>query len=54
VTQKIASAEKFNEVIVLMEGEIIAAGTHESLLATSPEYNQIYQSQQTTHELQPQ
>jgi ATP-binding cassette subfamily B protein len=54
VTQKIASAETFDQVIVLMEGEVVATGTHASLLATSPEYNQIYQSQQTTHELQPQ
>ena len=54
VTQKIASAETFDQVMVLMEGEVVATGTHRSLLATSPEYNQIYQSQQTTHELQPQ
>ena len=53
VTQKIASAETFDQVMVLMEGEVVAAGTHASLLATSPEYVQIYQSQQTTHELQP-
>jgi len=54
VTQKIASAEQFDQVIVLMEGEIVASGTHAVLMATSPEYIQIYQSQQSTHELQPQ
>lgn len=54
VTQKIASAEKFDQVIVLMEGEIVATGTHETLMATSPEYVQIYDSQQSTNELQPQ
>ncbi len=54
VTQKIASAEQFDQVIVLMEGEIVANGTHTVLMATSPEYVQIYQSQQSTHELQPQ
>jgi len=54
VTQKISSAEQFDQVIVLMEGEIVASGTHRGLLATSPEYNQIYQSQQSTHELQAQ
>jgi ATP-binding cassette, subfamily B, bacterial len=37
-----------------MEGELIASGTHKSLMATSPEYVQIEQSQQSTHELQPQ
>jgi ATP-binding cassette, subfamily B, bacterial len=54
VTQKIASAATFDQVILLMEGEIVASGTHETLMATSPEYVQIYQSQQSTHELQPQ
>jgi ATP-binding cassette subfamily B protein len=54
VTQKIASASTFDQVILLMEGEIIASGTNKELMATSPEYVQIYQSQQSTHELQPQ
>jgi ATP-binding cassette subfamily B protein len=54
VTQKIASVEKYDKVIVLMEGEIVASGTHETLMATSPEYVQIYYSQQSTNELQPQ
>jgi len=54
VTQKIASAATFDQVILLMEGEIVASGTHPELMAMSPEYVQIYQSQQSTHELQPQ
>jgi ATP-binding cassette subfamily B protein len=54
VTQKIASIEHFDQVIVLMQGEIVAIGKHQELMATSPEYVQIYQSQQSTNELQPQ
>jgi ATP-binding cassette, subfamily B, bacterial len=54
VTQKIASVEKFDKVIVLMEGEIVATGKHNELMKTSPEYVQIYNSQQSTNELQPQ
>lgn len=54
VTQRIASAGQFDQVIVLMEGEVVASGTHQVLMNTSPEYVQIYQSQQSTHELQPQ
>ena len=54
ITQKIASAAAFDQVILLMEGELIASGTHSELMATSPEYVQIEQSQQSTHELQPQ
>ncbi len=54
ITQKIASAAAFDQVILLMEGELVAGGTHRVLMATSPEYVQIEQSQQSTHELQPQ
>ncbi len=49
VTQKIASVEAYDQIIVLMEGEIVARGTHDELLATSPEYVQIYESQQSTN-----
>ena len=49
VTQKISSIEKYDQIIVLMEGEIIATGKHETLMNTSPEYVQIYNSQQSTN-----
>lgn len=57
VTQKIASIEDYQQIILLMEGEIIASGTHQELMETCPEYVQIYQSQRSTshyeqHELQ--
>lgn len=54
VTQKIASVEHYDKVILLMQGEILAEGTHQELLKTSPEYIQIYNSQQSTsnYELQ--
>lgn len=50
VTQKIASVESYDQIIVLMEGEIIAVGRHEELIHSSPEYVQIYESQQSTNE----
>lgn len=50
VTQKIESIQDYDQIILLMEGEIIAKGTHEELLATTPEYIQIYQSQFSTHD----
>jgi ATP-binding cassette subfamily B protein len=42
--------------MVLMEGEMLARGTHRELMESSPEYVQIYNSQQSTsdYELQPQ
>ena len=49
VTQKIAPVRHFDQIILLMEGEIIATGKHQDLLATSPEYMQIYSSQRSTH-----
>lgn len=49
VTQKIAAVEHYDKVIVLMQGEIIAQGTHEELMKSSPEYVQIYTSQQSTN-----
>ena len=54
VTQKIASVTHYDQIIVLMQGEIIAVGTHDELMNTSPEYIQIFNSQQSTsnYELQ--
>ena len=49
VTQKISPVKHFDKIILLMEGEIIAAGRHKELLESSPEYNQIYSSQRSTH-----
>ncbi|GGN04217.1 ABC transporter ATP-binding protein [Dyadobacter beijingensis] len=48
VTQKIAAIEHYDQIAVLMEGELIGCGTHEELMQTSPEYVQIYNSQQST------
>jgi ATP-binding cassette subfamily B protein len=54
VTQKIGPVKDFDQIILLMEGEVVAAGKHEQLRATSPEYVQIYESQRSTshYELQ--
>ncbi|MDB5194524.1 MAG: transporter ATP-binding protein [Parcubacteria group bacterium] len=49
VTQKISSVEKYDKIIVIMEGELIAEGTHTELLSTSPEYVQIFDSQKSTN-----
>ncbi len=49
VTQKIASVRHFDQIILLMEGEIIATGKHTELKEQSPEYIQIYSSQRSTH-----
>jgi ATP-binding cassette subfamily B protein len=51
VTQKISSVEHYEQIILLMEGEIIASGTHRELIETCPEYVQIYNSQRSTSQL---
>jgi ATP-binding cassette subfamily B protein len=55
VTQKIASAANYDQIILLMEGEVVAIGTHPELMQSCPEYIQIYNSQRSTsnYELQP-
>ena len=49
VTQKIEPVRHFDQIILLMEGEIIASGKHKDLKESSPEYIQIYSSQRSTH-----
>jgi ATP-binding cassette subfamily B protein len=47
VTQKIAAVENYEQIILLMEGEIVSTGTHTHLMETCPEYVQIYNSQRS-------
>lgn len=51
VTQKIEGITDYDQIILLMEGEIVATGTHEQLLKKCPEYVQIYNSQKSTTSL---
>jgi ATP-binding cassette subfamily B protein len=48
VTQKISSIKDFEQIILLMDGEVIAKGTHKELKISSSEYAQIYNSQRST------
>jgi ATP-binding cassette subfamily B protein len=48
VTQKIAPVKHYEQIILLMEGELVASGTHKELLENCPEYIQIYNSQLST------
>ena len=49
VTQKVAAAEAYDQIVLLMEGEVLMTGTHSELLRKSPEYSQIVDSQRSTH-----
>lgn len=48
ITQKIESIKDYDQILLIMEGELLAKGTHKELLETSFEYKQIFNSQQTT------
>ena len=48
ITQKVELIKNYDQIIVLMEGEIVGTGTHEELLKDSFEYKQIFESQKTT------
>ena len=48
ITQKIESIKDYDQILLIMEGELLAKGTHKELLEKSFEYQQIFNSQQTT------
>ncbi|MBS1497111.1 MAG: ABC transporter ATP-binding protein [Bacteroidetes bacterium] len=54
VTQKVTTVENYDKIILLMQGELVASGTHSELIHTSPEYVQLLNSQKSTsnYELQ--
>ncbi len=47
ISQTIETIKNYDQIILIMEGEILAIGNHKELLKKSPEYNQILASQQT-------
>jgi len=49
VTQKIEPIKDYDNIILIMEGEILATWNHKELLKSSPEYNQIFNSQLSTN-----
>lgn len=49
VTQKIAPVMNYDRILLLEEGELLAGGTHDRLLESSPEYVQIFNSQRSTN-----
>jgi ATP-binding cassette subfamily B protein len=51
VTQKIDPVKDYDQIFVIMEGELIAKGKHDYLMQHSPEYVQIYHSQKSTTDI---
>ena len=52
ITQKIEPVKDYDQIILLMEGEVLAAGTHKELVRSSPEYVQILRSQESTDQFE--
>lgn len=50
VTQRISTIQDYDHIVLLMQGEVVAQGTHHQLLETCSEYQQIFESQKSTQE----
>lgn len=51
ITQRISSARTADTIVVLDHGSVVAQGTHENLMETSPVYREIAESQATQEAL---
>ena len=47
ITQKIEPITNYNQILLLMQGELLISGKHQKLIQNSVEYQQIYKSQQS-------
>ncbi|MGH8948404.1 MAG: ABC transporter ATP-binding protein, partial [Acidimicrobiia bacterium] len=45
VAQRVSTIANADQILVLEDGAVVGLGTHESLLATSPTYVEIVESQ---------
>ncbi len=45
IAQRVASVQFADQIVLLENGQIIAAGNHDELLASSPIYREVYESQ---------
>ncbi len=50
ITQKIEPITDYDQILLMMEGELLSTGTHQKLINSSLEYQQIWESQQSTEE----
>ncbi|MDF9278183.1 ABC transporter ATP-binding protein [Arthrobacter sp. EH-1B-1] len=51
VAQRVTTITDADQILVMENGEIVARGTHEELLETSPTYQEIVESQTTAEEV---
>lgn len=49
VTHKLEHARRYDEIIVLRDGAVVARGSHNELLKTSEYYARVYQSESLVH-----
>jgi ATP-binding cassette subfamily B protein len=45
IAQRVSSIMSLDQIIMMDEGRIIGMGTHEELMASTPQYREIYETQ---------
>ena len=45
IAHRLSTINKANKIIVMKEGEVLQSGTHNELLKTSKEYDNLYRKQ---------
>ena len=48
ILHRLNSAESFDEIIMMNDGEIVGTGSHENLIETCEEYRKLYEEYQKT------
>jgi len=52
ISHRVSSAKLANKILVLVDGEIVESGTHDSLLEKNGHYRELFEKQSVTEEIE--